>query len=85
MRPTGIEVTDPLPLGVTASDFSPSTVSVLMATSDWSPTRTLRSTVNVTFAVSPASATLLTLPTLIPDTLTSLPGEIPPASVKNAS
>ena len=48
-------MTEPLPFGVTASDFSPSTVSVLIATSDWSPTLTLRSTVNVTFAASPAS------------------------------
>ena len=70
---------------MTASDFSPSTVSVLIATSDWSPTLTSRLTVNVTFAVSPASATPVTLPTLIPDTLTSLPGEMPPASVKYAS
>ena len=63
-------------------DRSPSTVSVRIATSDWSPTLTSRSTVNVTLAVSPASPTPVTLPTLIPDTFTSLPGEIPPASVK---
>jgi len=74
----------PPPRGVTASDFSPSTVSVLIATSDWSPTLTSRSTVNVTFAASPANSTPVTLPTLMPDTLTSLPGEIPPASVKYA-
>jgi hypothetical protein len=41
-----------------------------------------RSTVNVTLAASPANSTSVTLPTLMPDTLTSLPGEIPPASVK---
>ena len=85
VRPNGIEVTEPAPLGVTARDFSPRTVSVLIATRDWSPTRTSRDTVKVTLALSPASSTPVTLPTLIPETLTSLPGEMPPASLKNAS
>jgi hypothetical protein len=75
-------VTLPVPPGVTDSDFWPSTVSVLIATSDWSPTRMSRSTVNVTFAAAPASSTDDTLPTWIPETATSLPGVMPPASSK---
>ena len=84
MRPNGITFVLPAPCGVTASDFSPSTVSVLIATRDWSPTLTLRSTVNVTLAVSPANSTAETLPTVMPETFTSLPGVMPPASVKKA-
>ena len=85
VRFNGIVVDSPRPAGVTASDFSPRMVSVLIDTSDWSPSLILGSTVNVTFATSPASPTPFTWPTLIPDTLTSLPGEIPPASAKYAS
>src|SRR6185312_7040738 len=70
---------------MTANDFSPRIVSVLIDTIDWSPTLTLRLTVNVTLAVSPTNSTPLTWPTLIPDTLTSFPGEMPPASLKYAS
>jgi hypothetical protein len=85
VRPNGITVALPVPWGVTPSDFSPSTVSVLIATSDWSPTLMWRSTVKLTFAVSPANSTLDTLPTLIPETFTSFPGTMPPASVKKAA
>ncbi len=85
VRPNGIDVELPVPPGVTDRDFWPSTVSVLIATRVWSPTLTWRSTVNVTLAASPASSTEDTWPTLIPETATSLPGVMPPASVKNAS
>lgn len=56
-----------------------------MATRDWSPTLILRSTVKPTLALAPDSATSVTLPTVMPETFTSLPGLIPPASLKYAS
>ncbi|CAM5740409.1 hypothetical protein MAUB1S_01338 [Mycolicibacterium aubagnense] len=84
MRPNGITVASFVPFGVTQRDFCPSTVSVLIDASDWSPTTIWRSTVKFTFAEVPASSTSPTLPTLMPATRTSLPGVMPPASPKNA-
>ena len=50
----------------------------------WSPSGTLLSTVKVTTAPRSPSATSVTLPTLIPETLTSLPVLSPPASANSA-
>ena len=85
VRFSGIVVDSPRPAGVTASDFSPRMVSVLIDTSVWSPTLILRSTVKVTLATSPASSTLLHVADFDSRKLTSLPGEMPPASTKYAS
>ena len=48
------------------------------------PSRTFPSTRNVTSALPWLSATSETVPTLTPETLTSLPGARPPASVNSA-
>ncbi|KMO67088.1 hypothetical protein MCHUDSM44219_05652 [Mycolicibacterium chubuense] len=74
----------PSPRGVSSSILVPRTVSVLIAASVRSPRSTVSPTVKSTRTVVPSRATSDTRPTLMPDTRTSLPALMPPASVKNA-
>ena len=72
----------PSPRGVTSRILVPSTVSVLIAASVRSPSSMPLSTVKSTSTFVPSSWMLETLPTDRPDTCTSLPGLMPPASAK---
>src|ERR1700756_5423454 len=74
----------PLPADSTVSTRSPNSVPVRMCALVSVPSGTLPFIVNVTSASPLRNATSDTVPTLIPDTVTALPGASPPASVNSA-
>ena len=74
----------PLPADSRVSTRSPSSVPVLMCAVVSVPSGTLPFIVNVTSASPLRNDTSDTVPTLIPDTVTALPGARPPASENNA-
>ncbi len=81
---TSIGCIVPLPADSSVSTRSPSSDPVRMCAVVSDPSRTLPLTVNVTSASPSCSDTSDTVPTLMPDTVTSLPAARPPASVNSA-
>ena len=73
-----------LPADSRVSTRSPSRVPVRMCAVVSPPSGTLPLTRKVTSASPSCSETVWTVPTFMPDTVTSLPGMMPPASLNNA-
>ena len=87
VRDTGMTSADrsvPVPSDSSVSNRCPSSVPVRMWAVVSEPSRTFPFTMNVTSALPSRNATSETVPTLTPETLTSLPGAMPPASVNSA-
>jgi hypothetical protein len=74
----------PLPFDSNVNTRSPSSVPVRTCAVVSDPSDTVPSRENVTMALRPCSPTFETLPTLVPEIVTSLPTASPPASSKSA-
>ena len=81
---TSVRFSVPLPADSSVSTRSPRSVPVLMWAVVSDPSGYLLSMVNATRASPSSSETSVTAPTLIPDSVTSLPTMMPPASANSA-
>jgi hypothetical protein len=81
---TSIGLIVPSPLDSNVNTRSPRRVPVRTCAVVSEPSETVPSIVNITTALRPCSDTFETLPTLMPEMITSLPAARPPASSNSA-